>query len=119
MRGDSASKCMRPCLTPPTKIASPSTSSELREDRSDQRGLHDLHQTGAEAERADEQLGQVAERRLQHAGRARAQVRADVLRAARDVHREQRQRDRGARELRTASAPAEVKHGRHDERGAR
>ena len=54
----------------------------VREDRSDERGLDDLEQSGAQTERADEQLGKIAERRLKHAGRAGAQVRADLLGAA-------------------------------------
>ena len=69
----------------------------VREDRSDERGLNDLDEPGAQAERADEQLGQIAERRLENAGRAGVEMRADVLGAARHVHREQRQRDGGRR----------------------
>ena len=71
----------------------------VRENRSDERRLHDLQQSGAKRERADEHLGQIAERRLQHAGRPGTEVLADLLRAARDVHREQRQRGRGDDEL--------------------
>ena len=44
----------------------------------------DLHEPGAQREDADEQLGQVAERALQHAGRAGAEAVAELVDAAAD-----------------------------------
>ena len=85
------------------------------EDGADQRRLHDLQETGAQRERADENLGKVAERRLQHARRPRTEVFADLLRAARHVHREQRQRDRRGDELDDGAGGAELRNGRGDD----
>ena len=87
----------------------------VREDRSDERRLNDLQQTGAQGERADEHLGKIAERRLQHAGGPGTEMFADLLRATRHVHREQRQRDRGGDELDDGAGAAELRDGRGDD----
>ena len=47
---------------------------QIGENRADERGLDDVDQSGAQRKDGDEQLGQVAERRLQDAGGARAKA---------------------------------------------
>jgi hypothetical protein len=64
----------------------------VREHRPDERRAHDLDQPRAEREEADQQLGQVAERRLQHAGGARAESVAELLGRRADGGGEERQR---------------------------
>ena len=52
---------------------------QVGQDRPDDRRLHDRDQPLAQGEDADEQLGQVAERALQHAGRASPQPVGDLV----------------------------------------
>ena len=52
---------------------------QIREDRADQGGLDDDHETGPQGEDRDEELGQVAERRLDHSGDGRAELAAELL----------------------------------------
>ena len=79
VRARSEPSCWVPCLRPPTRNASPSTSSRLARIEPTKRGPHHVHQPGLEREDADEQLGEVAQRRLQHAGRARPEPVAELL----------------------------------------
>ena len=65
------------------------------EDRADDRGLGDHHLAGAQGEDDHEELGQVAQRRLQQARRGRAEALADLLGGQRDDVRQARQRHRG------------------------
>ena len=51
----------------------------VAEDRADQRGLHHGDEPGPEREDADEELGQVADRRLDDAGRGGAEVVAELV----------------------------------------
>ena len=56
----------------------------VREQRAEDRRLRDDDLAGREREEDDEELGQVPERRLQHAGRRRAEAGADGLRREAD-----------------------------------
>ena len=78
-RGSSGSKRWVPWRRPPATNAQPSTSTALAEDRADQGGLHHGGQAVAQGEQPDEQLGQVAERRLQQSRRARTEPFAHLL----------------------------------------
>ena len=60
----------------------------VREDRADDRRLRDDDLAGREREDDDEELGQVAERRLEHAGGGRPEALADLLGRERDDPRE-------------------------------
>ena len=57
----------------------PEHEQRVGEDRADQRGLRDDELAGAEREEDDEELGQVAERRLQEAGDRRPEPQPDLL----------------------------------------
>ena len=70
------------------------------EDRADDRGLGDDQLALLQGEDHDEQLGQVAERRLQHPRDGRAEVLAQLLGRERDDPGEPGQRERGQREAR-------------------
>ena len=78
----------------------------VRDDRADERRLHDADQAVAQREQRDEQLGQVPERRLDDAGDRRAEPAAELLRCAADEAREHRDRQRGDEERRTGVASA-------------
>ena len=65
------------------------------EDRADDRRLCDHHLAGAQGEDDDEELGQVAQGRLQQARRRWAEALADLLGGQRDDMREAGQRHRG------------------------
>ena len=68
------------------------------EDRADDRRLRDHQLALFEREDHDEQLGQVAERRLHHAGDARPEALAELLGGERHDPRQPRERERGERE---------------------
>ena len=68
----------------------------VREHRADERGLDDVDEAVVEREQADEELGEVAERRLDRSGRAGAEPRAELLGGGADGAREHR--DRGRRD---------------------
>ena len=89
----------------------------VREDRSDQRALDDRHQPGAQRERAHEQFREIAERRLENAGRGRAEVGAELLGPARHVHGEQRQSRRGRDEAQHVVRAGNAQDRGHDDRG--
>ena len=78
----------------------------VREHRADERGLDDVDEAVVEREQADEELGEVAERRLDRAGRAGAEPRAELLGRRADGAREHG--DRGRRD-------EEREHGRRVE----
>ena len=61
---------------------------QVREDRADQGGLDDDHETGPQGEDRDEELGQVAERRLEDARRRRPESLAELVGALPDQHRQ-------------------------------
>ena len=92
------------------------------EDRADQRGLHQGDEPGPEREDADEELGQVADRRLDDAGRRRAEVVAEVVGRLADqvgdpAERQRRRREgeerRGGGEVQRASQRHQGRDGRH------
>ena len=86
------------------------------EDRADERRLHDGHEALVQGEERDEELRQVAERRLDDAGRAGAEAGAELLGRVADEAREGRQGDRGDDERRHV-AEGEVADGsQRDER---
>ena len=95
--------------TEPAKITSPSTSSAFAkiEPMIDVRRDDDL--AGREREDDDEELGQVAERRLQQPGHRRPEALADLLRRERDDPREPRERERRDAERQERRRPAEVR----------
>ena len=68
------------------------------EQRADDRGLRDDDLAGAQGEDDHEELGQVAQRRLQHAGGGGAEALAHLLGGQRDEVGQARQRHRGERE---------------------
>ena len=77
------------------------------EDRPDERGLDDDDQPGLEREERDEQLGQVAEGRLEDAGLARAEPVAELVGARADDPGEPGEGDRRDDEDRRVGRPAE------------
>ena len=64
------------------------------EDRSEDRGLRDRRVLGLQGEDDDEELGQVADRRLQRAGDRRPEAHADLLGGERDDPGQAGQRER-------------------------
>ena len=95
VRARAEPSCWVPCLRPPTRNARPSTSSRLARIEPDQRGLDHVDQPGPQREDADEQLRQVAERRLQDAGGAGAELVAQLLHRAADQRGQQADRASG------------------------
>ena len=87
--------------------------------RADDRRLGDDDLAGAQREDDDEQLGQVAERRLQHAGDRRAEPLADLFGGERHDVREPGERDGGDAERQQGSGvgvvrdPGERREQRH------
>ncbi len=67
---------------------------QVGQDRADQGRAHDVHEAGLEREDADEQLRQVAQRRLQDAGGARPEPVAELLDGPADERRQERDRRR-------------------------
>ena len=84
---------LRPVLQATEQEGETQDEQGVREDRTDEGRLDDQDQAGLQREDADEELGQVAEARLQHAGRARPQAMAQLIRALADHRGEPRQRD--------------------------
>ena len=79
IRGASGRKVWIPCLTPPLRKATPSTSKTLASTEPTKRRLDDRREPFSQGEYGHEQLGQVPEARLQQARGARAQVLSDLL----------------------------------------
>jgi len=89
---------------------------QVGQHRADQRGLHHGEQSGLQREEGDEQLREVAQRALQHAGRARAEAFAELLDAASDQRGEQRHGDGRTREREDSVGVGIVGDtGQHDE----
>ena len=76
----------------------PEHEQRVGEHRSDDRRLRDHQLALLQREDHDEQLRQVAERRLQHAGDARPEALAELLGGERHDPRQPGQRERGERE---------------------
>ena len=111
LRARSELSCCVPCLSPPTRNASPSTSSRLARIEPMSAAWTTADQSRLEGEQGDEQLGQVAQRRLQHAGRARAEPVAELLDRPPDERRQQGHRDGRADERQHRSPTGEARHG--------
>ena len=92
VRTGAASNTWRPFLRPPSRKRQAKHEQAVAEDRADQRGLGQHDEAIAQGEDRDEQLGQVAQRRLEHARRPRAEVTAEVIRALADEPRDPGQR---------------------------
>ena len=84
---------LRPVAQAAEEEGQPEHEQGVGEDRADERGLDDDDEAGLEAEDRDEQLGQVAERRLEDARRARAEPVAELVRALADEAGQAGQRD--------------------------
>ena len=76
----------------------PEHEQRVGEDRADERRLHHDDEPRLQAEDRDEELGQVAQRRLEDAGRARAEAVAELIRALADEAGQAGQGDRADHE---------------------
>ena len=107
IRGVWPPKRSTPCLQPPARKARPRTRSAFERIEPIERGLDDGDEPGLEREDADEELGQVADRRLDDAGRGRAR---GGCRAGRSIRRSGRRCRRAPRpqtaKVASAVAPA-------------
>jgi hypothetical protein len=88
-------EALEPVPKPPDGERESENENAVREDRADQRGLHELDQAVVEGEEGDEQLGQVAERRLNSARARRAEAAAELLSREPDGAGEPGDRERG------------------------
>ena len=84
----------------------PQDQQRVGEQRADDRGLGDDDLTGGEREDHDEELGQVAQRRLQHARDRGPEARADLLGRERHDRGQRRERDAATTKASTLGAPA-------------
>jgi hypothetical protein len=71
---------LEPVAEPADGERQPKDEDAVREDRADQGGLHELDQAGVQRKEANEELGQVAECRLNSAGARRSETSAELLR---------------------------------------
>jgi hypothetical protein len=92
----------------------PEDQQQVGQDRADQRGLYDRDEPGPHGEEADEQLRQVAQGALQHAGRASSEPVSQTVNATADQGCEQRDRDRRADERNDGPATAVPGQASHD-----
>jgi hypothetical protein len=83
----------------------------VRDHRPHERGLHDSDEPRVQREQRDEQLRQVAERRLHGAGGGRPHACAELLGRAADEPRQLRDRQRGERERQHGRRVREVGDG--------
>ncbi len=90
----------------------------VREDRADERGLDDSDEPGLEREDGDEELGQVADRRLDDAGRGRGQVIAELVGRFADQVGDAGERHGRDREGRERGGAGEVQHAGEPDRRA-
>ena len=86
---------LRPVSEPTDDERDPEHEHAVREDRADERGLHDVDEPSAQREDRDEELGQVAERGLDDTGAAGAEPGPELLRRRADETSEGSERDRG------------------------
>ena len=100
MRARSEPSCWVPCLRPPTRNARPSTSSRLARIEPTSAARTTSTSPARSAKMQMNSSGQVAERGLQHAGRAGAQPVAELLDAAADQRGQQADRPRPRRRTR-------------------
>jgi hypothetical protein len=70
---------LEPVAEPADGEREPEDQDAVREDRADEGGLHELDQAVVESEEGDEQLGQVAECRLNGACAGRSEAAAELL----------------------------------------
>ena len=83
-----------PCRNPPIEHARPEHEQQVADDRAGQRRLDDLDQPGLQREERDDQLGDVAERRVEDAADLRAGQRAESLGREADDPGQTEDRDR-------------------------
>ena len=102
MRARLESKRCMPFRSPPAEERDPEHEDAVREDRADERRLHDRHEALVEREEGDEELGQVAERRLDDPAAPGAEPGAELLGRVADDPRERGERDRGDDERETS-----------------
>ena len=102
----------------PTTIAAAEHEQRGRDDRAGDRAANDVRQAAADREERDDQLGRVAEARVQEAADAGARVLGDVLGRLTDQERERHERRRGEHEAGRA-ADAEREMGDERDRGER
>src|SRR5258705_7821587 len=79
---------LRPVTRPADEKRQAEDQEGVGEDRADEGRLNDDHETRPQGEDRDEQLGQVAERRLEDAGRRRPESLAELVGPLPDQHRQ-------------------------------
>ena len=84
-----------PWRRPPIRTLAPRTSKQVADDRARQRRLDDFDEAGLEGEEGDDELGDVAERRVEDPADLRACERPESLRGQPDDPRQTE--DRGCR----------------------
>ena len=104
-----------PFFRPPTKKAIPSTSTLFARIEPTRADCTTVTSPLLQREEGDEQLGQVAERRLDDAGPARAEPRAELLGPAADEPGERGQRDRSDDECRHVAEREVAESGNRDQ----
>src|SRR5207302_8685678 len=92
---------LRPVLQATQENREAKNQQQVREDRADECGLDHMPKSSLEAEDPDQELREIAERRLQNAGGSRAQMLTDLFRRAANGRceprtRRGRWRERGA-----------------------
>ena len=100
IRARSELNCCVPFFSPPTTKAIPSTSTLLARIEPTSAACTTVDEPVVQGEESDEELGQVAERRLHDARAARAEPRAELLGRVADEPGQRGQRDRGDDERR-------------------
>ena len=106
IRARSESNCCTPFFRPADDERDPEHEHAVREDRADERGLDDVDEPLVEREQGDEELGQVAERRLDDARAAGAEPGAELLGRGADEPGEAGERHRGDDERQDVAEPA-------------
>jgi hypothetical protein len=91
-------KPLRPVLHAADDGGDTQAEERVGEDRADERRLHELRQPLPQGEHRDDELGGVAERRVEQPAESRSQPRRDVLRPLADADRERDERERRAGE---------------------
>ncbi len=89
---------------------------EVRDDAARERATHDLGQPIVHREQRDDELGRVAEGRVEEAADTGARVLCSVLGGLADDPRERDERDRGEHELGGPREVGEIMQGDHDRR---